>query len=85
MRATLLSTPTPLAARPQQRTTAARRGARGSSLVALSHRVELQLADGTMEYLEVPDGETILTVALDKGLDIPYGALPYGSHKSLLS
>lgn len=40
-------------------------------MLARSHKVQIE-HDGKQFDLEVPDGKTILEVALDKGLDLPH-------------
>jgi ferredoxin len=40
-------------------------------VLARSHKVEIE-HDGKKYDLEVPDGKTILEVALDKGMDLPH-------------
>ncbi|KAL4419433.1 hypothetical protein ABPG77_006360 [Micractinium sp. CCAP 211/92] len=47
-------------------------GAARRAVAARAARVELQDLDGTMHILEVGEDETVLDVALDKGLDMPY-------------
>eukprot|EP00955_Chlamydomonas_euryale_P065126 359159-Chlamydomonas_euryale.AAC.11 len=42
------------------------------SVTAAAHKVELT-HEGKTTVLEVPDGENILTAALDQGLDLPHG------------
>jgi ferredoxin len=42
-----------------------------SRVVLRSHKVEIE-HQGTVTTLEVPDGKSILEVALDKGLDLPH-------------
>ena len=44
---------------------------RASSLVARAYKVQIN-QEGTVHTLEIPDGKTILEVALDKGLDLPH-------------
>lgn len=56
----------PFASRPQRHTQR-----RLGLIIARSHRVELVLENGTTEYLDVPEGQTIITAAKDKGLDLP--------------
>jgi hypothetical protein len=50
------------------------------AVAATAFRVEL-VHEGKTTVIEVPEGETILDVALDKGLDLPHGA-PHGMHAS---
>lgn len=40
-------------------------------MLARSHKVQIE-HEGKQYDLEVPDGKTILEVALDKGLDLPH-------------
>lgn len=40
-------------------------------VLARSHKVEIE-HDGKKYDLEIPDGKTILEVALDKGMDLPH-------------
>lgn len=67
-----------LAAAPAAAARASTRGGRQQAAAApravatRAARVELQDLDGTMHVLEVGDDETVLDVALDKGLDMPY-------------
>lgn len=67
-----------LAAAPAAAARASTRGGRQQAAAAQravatrAARVELQDLDGTMHVLEVGDDETVLDVALDKGLDMPY-------------
>lgn len=44
---------------------------RASSLLARAYKVQIN-QEGTVHTLEIPDGKTILEVALDKGLDLPH-------------
>lgn len=40
-------------------------------VLARSHKVDIE-HDGKIFHLEVPEGKTILEVALDKGMDLPH-------------
>ena len=51
--------------------TAARPAIRSSRLVARAHKVTLDHEGKTIE-LTVPEGQTILETALDKGIDLPH-------------
>ena len=44
---------------------------RASSVAVRAYKVELK-HKGSVQVLEVPEGESILSVALDKGLDLPH-------------
>jgi ferredoxin len=44
---------------------------RAAAVLVRSHKVQIE-HDGKQFDLEVPDGKTILEVALDKGLDLPH-------------
>ena len=73
MRAALLSAPTTSPLGRQQQALKARQQRSGrSSCLVRAHKVELQMQDGTSHILEVSSDESILSVALDKGVLPPY-------------
>jgi ferredoxin len=46
--------------------------ARGRNVSCLAHKVNVRSIDGNVTELQVPDGESILSVAIEQGMDLPH-------------
>lgn len=47
-------------------------GTRARNVSCLAHKVNVKTIDGTVTELNVPDGESILSVAIEQGMDLPH-------------
>lgn len=47
-------------------------GTRTRNVTCLAHKVNVRNIDGKVTELDVPDGESILSVAIEQGMDLPH-------------